>query len=321
MLLMICAPGVGAAALVPLGATLIDSARAKAAERVNAPDILIADPTSLRFPDPLHITLPDGRTFRVAHVVAPDPGSQLHGKSVETLWRPLMFGGNRLRGLKTVGTSPDGETLAEMWGFQPSLGGCGSTTWSERRAARIPHWKDLTWQLLASGYYRLEPGVTDRELLSWERAARREALGVWNDPAVLRQAFDLEQLERTVAHEASYGGPTARERRVEAAELLLRAAPQPCAPTLLSVVKNPREKDVFVRIRLAQLLEKSGRVEGTAYLVNGLRSNEPTGLDEYQLNSVVSEYQSFWQLPYFLPSDRATLVAHFDQKMQAARGR
>lgn len=317
-LLVVGIVGVAAAVLVPVGAAVLDTARARAAEKFNAPDVLIADPLAVRYPDPLHVALPDGRTFRLAHVIGPELGSPERAKAMQVLWQPLTFGGNRMRGLRVVGTNAAGETMVELWGLQPSFGGCGNTTWSERRAARIPRWRNLTWQLVASGFYRLESNVEDRELIQWQDAARREGQGVWSDPTVLRQVFDLEQLDRTVRGPPSYGEPKARDRRLEAAELLLRADAATYAPRLLSRVKNPAEKDVFVRIRLAQLLDNGGHKESTQYLMDALRGRVASGLGEYELNSVVSEYQTYWNVqPYFPINDHAAMVKYYDTQVRA----
>lgn len=321
LLLIAALLAVAAAILVPTVAMVVDAERAKASETVNAPDILIDQPGLLTFPDPMHIKLPDGRTFRLAHVIAPAPNTPDYKEAMELVWMPLKFGGNQKRGLRTIGTNAQGETLVEMWGFQPSLGGCGNMTWSERRAARIPHWKHLTWQLLSSGYYRLEPGVQDKELIAWENVAKREAQGVWANPQTLQQVFDLDELKQTLEGSSSYGTPAVREKRLEAADVLLRADAKTYVPVLLGVVRNPQEKDVFVRIRVAQLLDKAGQKEGTAYLMNALRTGgRGSGLDEYALNSVVLEYQTYWNVHTFSHDDHAAILKHYDAQVKPAGG-
>jgi hypothetical protein len=301
---------------VPAFVAIHDSARIRAAASRNAPDVIVDQPASLQFPDPVHVTLPDGRTFRLAHVIGPEPGTPEYARATWVIGNATRFGGNRKQGFRTVGVTPDGETLVELWGLQPSLGGCGNMSWSERRRARVPRWTNLSWQLLSSGCYRLRPGVGDKELVAWEAAARRDALGVWGDPRTIRRVYNLPELERRLQDLPSEGEPTLRDQRVEAADMLLRADPQTYAPLLLAVVSNPREPDVFVRVRVAQLMDKAGHPEGTAFLMEALRGSVPGGFGEYGEQTVAGEYQTYWNVQPYSSRPRDSVLTHYDRKVR-----
>lgn len=306
--------------LVPLltigSASLIDSARASRARQFNAPDILIQDVAVIEYPDAEHISL-NGTQYRLAHVVAPDRESPLYSEAVAVLQRPLSWGGNVMRGLRSVGKNSSGETLVELWALQPSLGGCGNMTWSERRDSRIPRWQNLTWQLLSPGLYRLDNNATNPEWIKWQDAARREGQGVWGDAGSLTKIVDVAALERTLTATRSDGHPGNRERRLEAAQVLMRVDSQLYTPKLLAIIQNPQENDVFIRIRLAQLLDKSGVKDGTRYLMGAIKAGgRGASLDQYQLNSVVLEYQSFWNVHSFSHGDHPAMLEFYRTKIE-----
>ena len=278
---------------------LMDWRRTVVAARTDAPDVLIEHPGLLVFPDPLHVTLPDGRTFRLAHLVAPDPSSPLYPTAIDNAWSAIGFGGNVKRGLRIVGTNAAGETLVEMWGLQPSLGGCGNRTWAEERAGRIPRWQRLTDRLVDNGTHYLEPGVTDPALRGAEGYARHAGNGVWRDPAVIRQRCDLEALERFAVHgvRPDPEDPWLRTRE-DAADLLLRADPVKYKPVLLDIVTGTWEQRLDARVRIALALHKGGHMDGTEFLMNAVRQGRYHGGDgsigSGFTNPIVQGYGIFW---------------------------
>jgi hypothetical protein len=252
-----------------------------AAERVNAPDLLLEDGATVQYPDPLHLRLPDGRVFRFAHVIGPDPGTPEYEKALEAASLPLTPRWSLKRGLKIVGRTPEGETLVEPWGFQLDLARCGNRSASEERSLRIPHWTDLTRQLINSDYYWLTPGLTDPALLAVERAARNGGRGIWADPKYLRRLVDLAEADAILQRPAAE-----RDLRLESAALLLRADPAAARLRLLARIRDSKERDLHFRIGLAQLLEKSGDREGTEFLRRSL-----SGIEAYALHEAENAFR------------------------------
>jgi hypothetical protein len=274
-----------------------------AAEKADAPDLRIDDVHSLRYPDPLHVQLPDGRVFRWAHVVGPDAGTPEYAPALELARGLLSFNHNRKAGLRTKGVS------AEPWGLQLRLARCGNLTSDERRRLSIPRWRNLSGMLLSSGLFWLEPGVTDLELLQIQSAARKEGVGVWANPVYLRRLVDLADCEARVQDRTLARAPGLREQRLEAALLLLRTDPQASLPRLLSVVKDPQD-DVYARIGMAQLLDRAGYKEGTEFLMEAVRLRRDVAT-EAEINTIHSEYARFRRQRAY-EQERAAIDAYND---------
>ncbi len=316
--LVMSMPAIGLAGLVlavsiPFVIARVDASRAAEAAKINRPDIIVEDLSLAHFVDAKHLKLPDGRTFRLAHVIAPDPGTPEHVEAMEALGHQIKYPyGAVLYGLKSVGTAPDGQTLVELWGLQPGMSWCGNSTWSERRAIAIPRWRPRMHYLLWSGAYVLDPAVTDPVWTRSQDSARREGHGRWARPEFLRQMLDLDQLLHAAEQSESDGRPDVRDQRLEAADLLLRADEAKYAPVLLAIVKNANEADVFARIRIAQCLEKAGIGDGTAYFMHALQhGGAEAGLDRYSLNSVANEYWSFWRVQGAPWRSHAVVLKHY----------
>ncbi|HEV2296609.1 MAG TPA: hypothetical protein VGR35_22385 [Tepidisphaeraceae bacterium] len=287
------------------------------AAQTDTPPILIsdADLEFVAYPDAVHIVLRDGRVFRLAHVLAPDPGTPEHERARQRLQQAMQWGANRQRGLKPVGTS-GGEVLVELWSFSTPMGGCGNMTWSERRRAKIPHWKPMTWQLVSAGDFALAPGVMDAEAVGFDRYARENGEGLWSDPRYLRTFADLAHYESVLT--------TAKEKHTiwqhrTAARILLRTDPEKYASKLLALVKD-RSKDVHFRNFLALALDEEGLTEATDYLMDVLRGRVDAGLDEHALNSVVGNYITYWELAGQVDDgDEAGMVAYYDATVRPKR--
>jgi hypothetical protein len=251
-----------------------------ASERSSAPDLLIEDIASVQYPDPLHLRLPDGRVFRYAHLACPDAGTPEYANALEAAAQPLADRNNLKLGLRRVGSTPSGEPLVEPWGFQVALAACGCLSEAERQTLRVPHWNNLTGQLVRSGCFWLAPGVTDPALLAVERAARNEGVGVWADPAYLRRLVDLAEADAILQRPAE-----GRDERLESAALLLRADPADARARLMALIGDHQEADLSLRIQLAHLLEKSGDREGTEFLRRTL-----TGIEAYALHEAENAF-------------------------------
>jgi hypothetical protein len=243
-------------ALIHVAESIIDSRRAAASEKINTPNILIADPSAITYVDPLHIRLPDGRTFRLAYFIGPAPASPQYTAAIDSVWRPFCSSWNKKTGLRTVGVSAAGETLVELWAFQIQSGSCGNTTHFERRAMNIPHWKNLTPDLAASGNFRLQPGITDPDLIEAEKYAQYEGFGIWSDPHLISQVFDLKKLEQQLD---SSNGPR-HELTVDdynALKILFRADPAKYAPWLTAILRHLDRGNPFQSL-LSKLLSDGG---------------------------------------------------------------
>jgi hypothetical protein len=298
------------------GVPVWNSLETRRSAQRNSPPILIspANLPLMGFADATRIGLRDGRVFRLAHVVAPDGGTPEHARAAEHVQTVLASGANRQVGLKPIGTSPDGETLVELWGFHSLLGGCGNMSWTERRRAKIPHWKSLTWQLVGGGHFALEPGVPDAEAVGFERVAREKGEGIWSKRRYLQRFANLS------AYEAVLG--SAKEKHTlwdhrTAAMILLRADPEKYVPQLLAIVKDASRDDSHFRSMLAIALDESGHAEGTAYLMDALRGAVHAGLDEHGLNGVVGNYISYWNVGGRVPDgDDVSMVAYYDSTIR-----
>jgi len=183
-------------------------------------------------------------------------------------------------------------------------------SWSGRRRAKIPHWEPLTWQLVTLGDFALEGGVSDREAVGFERAAREEGKGVWSNPTYLKRFADLDHYESVLG--------SAKERHTlwdhqKAATVLIRADSGKYVPRLLAIVEDAARNDSHFRSQLAIALDKAGHGEGTAYLMDALRGTVNSGLDEYGLNSVVDNYITYWNIAGRVPfGDEMSVVAYYD---------
>jgi hypothetical protein len=296
------------------GVPLWNAIETDRAAGTNTPPVLIseADLDFVTYPDATRIVLPDGRAFRLAHVLAPDPGTTEHERARLRLDHVLRSAFHRQRGLQPIGMV-DGEVLVELWGFTTPMGGCGSMTWSERRRAKIPHWKPLTWQLVTLGDFALAPGVPDAEAVGFDRYARENGNGLWSDSRYLRRFADVAYYESVLT--------TAKERHTisqhrTAATILLRMDRDGYAPRLLAMVKD-RSKDVYFRTHVAMALDEAGFHEATDYLMDALRGAVDAGLDEHSLNSVVGDYVTYWNLAGRVDrGDEVGMVAHYDSNVR-----
>lgn len=295
-------------------AMVIDQVRIARADRTDRPGIVFEreEIGLISIVDASHVALPDGRKFRLAHLIPPPAGSALNAKTEETIWRTFCAFNQKI-GLRTVGTSSDGETLVEIWGFHWSPGGCGNSTWSERRAALVPHWQDMTYMMVADGVYRLEPEVKDKELLNWQSYARKEGVGVWNDPQLLQQTLDGPELEHRLTLSQN-------DKRIDDAEMLLRIDEHLYAPRILAMIHVGRDRDIFTAIRLAQLLETHGYLQGTEKLMELLADPPEQDFDSTHLQTIVDEYDTFWNVqPY---TRQATdILKWYRQKIRPKSGK
>src|ERR1043166_9626225 len=288
-------------------------AAASFAEEMNRPVDLVSDIIITNFPDALHIQLNDGRMFRLAYVVAPDPQAAEYQEAKSLV--PKVFQAWKLSkaGIRIVGKNPAGEILIEPWVYAPEMVTCGNATVEDRKQMAIPRWRNQTWLLVSSGLFWLEKGIKHETQLTTQRFAMVQGTGIWKHPEYVRRLCDLKFLESELKKPTDPWGPTVRDERLFAARMLLRANREIYVGKLMAVVTDPQENDVFVRTRVAQLLDESGYKQGTKYLMNALRNSDGTGLDQYQLNSVVREYQGFWRAYGSSPGDRVSLLKYYDE--------
>src|SRR4051812_46922296 len=97
---LLIAVALGSIPSIYLGALVTDAVRERRSESIDRPDVLLTrdEVGSLSFADPLHLPLPDGRTFRLAHLIAPAVGTAEYTAAAGYVWQPLAWGGNRQRG-------------------------------------------------------------------------------------------------------------------------------------------------------------------------------------------------------------------------------
>ena len=282
----------------------------------NAPAIEIPrfDLPFIGYPDATHIRLRDGRTFRLAYLEPPDPGTPEYAAAITVVEQTLSSGSNLRVGLQPVGTSPDGETIVELRGFHRSLGGCGSMGWAERRRASIPRWKPLTWKLVGNGHFALTPGAPDSEAVGFERYARENAQGIWSNAIYLKRLGAVARAESVLGPDKEKH--TLSDHRT-AATILLRADPERYAPRLMNIVRDATRKDAHFRATIAIALDQAGYPDGTIYLIDALRGTVRSGLDEHDLNSVVGNYVTHWNIAGRVGfGDEAGLVAYFDSTIR-----
>ncbi|MGH7176184.1 MAG: hypothetical protein ACREJC_02280 [Tepidisphaeraceae bacterium] len=287
--------------------TLPWSARLVATYRAfhrNLPQIVLGGNLGWTQRDASTIVLSDGRVCRLVDVVPAEVASADGMNAGEVLSRVMHRSPPGSLGLRVIGTNANREWLVQLWCFAPSQGGCGNGGYFERWHSSIPRWERVGWMLVNSGLYRAPPDAGDPEILGWQEAAIDAATGAWADPQYARAHLDLKLSEsyfdRQHDQHTNYD-------RMRIARRLLRIDPAKYAPMFLLLVKDASDGDAFFRAMLAQTLNDFGAVEGTDYLMEGLRGKRELGVAR---TAIADEYARYWNLPVW--GDPQAIIAHYD---------